>query len=359
MSLIPITEVPDLKGKRVLVRVDWNVPLADGTVRDDFRIKKSLKTLEFLKNAGAKVIVISHLEPEEASLKPIAEYTNDFFPLAWNNLESDATILENLRNDPREKANDEAFAKELASKADIYVNEAFSASHRKHASIVGVPKFLPSFAGIQFMEEYERLSNAFNPPHPFVFILGGAKFDTKLPLLEKFIELADTVFVGGALAHNFFREEGMEIGHSVVSEGNFDLLKKLATGKIMLPKDVTVTGTDRSIELASGVSAEEKIMDAGPETVLALREKVIAAKFVLWNGPVGLYEEGYREGTQDVARLLAEADAETIVGGADTLAAIKELKLEDQFSFISTAGGAMLDFLANETLPGIEVLNQE
>jgi 3-phosphoglycerate kinase len=326
-----IEEAGDLLGKRVLVRVDWNVSFENGEVRDDFRIKQSLKTISFLKDKGAKVILMTHLEPETLSVDPLRKY-----------LSEDVELLENLRQNSGEKENSPEFAKELAAKGDIYVNEAFSASHRKHASIIGVPKLLPSFAGFQFAEEVQQLSKAFAPSHPFLFILGGAKFETKIPLIKSFIDSADSVFVGGALAHNFFKEQGIDIKESLVSEGDFGLGPILASGKILLPTDP--------------VWKDEKIKDAGPETLKLLEAKIKESKFILWNGPIGYYEEGFKEGTLALAKLLSESSAEVIVGGADTLAAIKELDLFNKFYFVSTGGGAMLDFLANKTLPGIEAL---
>ncbi len=333
MTLPTIKDIKDLSGKRVFVRVDWNVPLKDAQVVDDFRIKQSMPTLEFLKSAGASVILATHLEDDRASVEPLRKY-----------VPAGMELLENLRQNPGEKANDENFAKELASRADIYVNEAFSASHRSHASIIGVPKLLPSFVGLEFESEVENLSKAFAPAHPFLFLLGGAKFETKLPLLEKFVKTADTVVVCGALAHNFYRVEGIDIKNSLVSPGNFDTEALLATGKIMLPPDPKWHG--------------DRIVDAGPETLKELEAKIKEAKFILWNGPLGAYELGFTESTLQLAKMLAEVDAETVVGGGDTLAAIETLNIFDKFSFVSAAGGAMLDFLANETLPGIEAIKK-
>ncbi|MDO8569945.1 MAG: phosphoglycerate kinase [bacterium] len=327
-----ILEAEDLKNKRVLVRVDWNVPIENGKVIDDFRIKKSLSTLEYLKNAGAKVIIATHLEPEGTSVKHLKTYVPEGMEL-----------LENLRDNPGEENNLEEFAKELASNVDIYVNEAFSVSHRRHASIVGLPKLLPSFIGLQFVLEIKELSKAFYPPKPFLFILGGAKFDTKLPLLKKFIPIADQIFVGGALANNFFKEQGVDIGNSLASEGNFELKELLKTDKIILPEDTIIT--------------DGKILDAGPRTMENLKSIISTSKLVLWNGPLGSYEDGYKTATLALAKIISETKCESIIGGGDTIAAIKELNLFDKFSFVSTGGGAMLDFLATGTLPGIEALN--
>lgn len=324
-----ITEAGELKGKRVLVRVDWNVPISRGRIGNDFRIKKSLPTIEYLTNAGAEVIIATHLEKGEI------DSLHKFIP-------NGAKLLENLREDKGEENNSKEFAKKLARKADIYVNEAFSVSHREHASIVSVPKFLPSFAGLRFAQEVKELSKAFYPKKPFLFILGGAKFDTKLPLVKKFARIADDIFIGGALANNFFKEMGQDVGDSLVSKGDFELKKLLKSGKIILPEDTIVK--------------DGRILDVGPITLEKLREKISTANLILWNGPLGNYESGYKVATLELAKLLADSGKETIVGGGDTLAAIEELKILDKFSFVSTGGGAMLDFLATGTLPGIEAL---
>ena len=326
-----ILEAGDLKGKKVLVRVDWNVLIEDGKVVDDFRIKKSLSTLEYLKGAGAKVVIATHLEPEDTDTKLLQTY-----------VPKGVRLLENLRANPGEESNSKEFARKLASQIDIYVNEAFSVSHRRHASIVGVPLYLPSYIGLQFALEIKELSKAFYPKKPFLLILGGAKFDTKLPLLKKFIHIADDIFVGGALANNFFKEQGADIGRSLVSKGDFGLKELLDTGKIILPEDTIIK--------------DGKILDAGPRTMENLKSIISASKLVLWNGPLGGYENGYKVATLALAKIISESSCESIIGGGDTLASIKELNLFDKFSFVSTGGGAMLDFLATGTLPGIEAL---
>ncbi len=302
-----IAEAGDLQGKRVLVRVDWNV-IKDGKVNDEFRIKASLPTLMFLKEAGALVTIATHLE--EGSTDMLEAY-----------VPAGMTLLPNLRENPGEKENSEEFAKELAAQADIYVNEAFSVSHRAHASIVGVPKLVPSYAGLRFAEELKELSKAFNPMHPFLLILGGAKIETKLPVVEKFSKVADTIFVGGAMAVKA-AELGLPENYGAI----------LPTG-----------------DLAA--------LDANEETLRLLKAKIVEAKLIVWNGPLGKYEAGYTKYTYELAQAVAEAPGETIIGGGDTLAAIQPLNLLDTYSFVSTAGGAMLEFLANGTLPGIEVLS--
>lgn len=327
-----IKEARDLKGKRVLVRVDWSVPMHEGRVIDDYGIRASLPTLEYLVGEGAEVIVATHLETKADDIETLKAY-----------LPVGATLLPNLRENPGEEANSAEFAQELAAKADIYVNDAFSVSHREHASLVGVPKLLPSYAGLRFLEEVRELSKLFYPKHPFLFILGGAKFETKLPLLKKFVHIADHIFVGGALANNFFREKGEEVGDSLVSEGDFGLQELLQSGKILLPEDT--------------ITVDDKILDAGPVALETLKEKIAEAKMILWNGPLGNYEKGYKVGTLELAKLIAESGKDSYVGGGDTLAAIYELQLSDKFSFISTGGGAMITFLATGTLPALEALN--
>ena len=339
-----ILESGDVSGKRVLVRVDWSVPTQSGEIVSDYQIKQSFPTIEYLQKAGARIVLLSHAERDEDSLLPIFKYVRDFLPITFIK-PSSLMLLENLRQNKGEKDNSEKFARELALLGDIYVNEAFPESHREYASIVGVPKLLPSYAGLRLIEETQRLSSVFYPKRPFLFILGGAKFDTKLPLLKKFIAIADHIFVGGAMAHNFFKELGQDIGSSLVSEGDFGLKELWETGKIILPEDTIVK--------------DGEIMDAGPCTIENLKSKISASKLVLWNGPLGRYERGYKVATLEVAKLIAESGHESIIGGGDTLAAIKELNLFDKFSFVSTGGGAMLDFLATGTLPGIEVLNQK
>jgi len=306
-----ILEAKDLKGKKVLVRVDWNEPSDHGQIRDDYRVKTSLPTIEYLKNAGAKVIVATHFEPKDTSIE---SSLHGYVPFG-------VEMLENLRNDSGETDNSEAFAKKLAGFADIYINEAFSVSHREHASIVGVPRLIPAYAGFRFTKEVEELSKAFNPPHPFLLILGGAKSDTKLPLVERFLGIADDIFIGGAMAKT---ASGMPFAKN---------------SKIIFP--------------IGDIAA----LDANKETLSLLEEKIKNSEFILWNGPLGNYEKGFKEGTLELAKFLANSNKQVVVGGGDTLAVIKELNIFDKFSFVSTGGGAMLDFLATGTLPGIEALS--
>ena len=324
----------ELKNKRVFLRLDLNVPMADGKIVDDFRIRKVLPTIQFLKKAGARLIIAYHLDGQHS-------VSND---LVWYNLwhyfrpylDDRDEILPNLRSHPGEEANDLEFAKELASKADLYVNEAFSASHREHASIVSLPKFLPSYAGILFESEIANLSRAFRPEHPFLFILGGAKLETKVPLLLKFLNIADHIFVGGSLCVKFFEKDNLIKG-------------MLNNAKILLPEKV--------------VREAERVMDVDTESFEKIKEKFSEAKLILWNGPMGFYEKGYVAGSLALAKLIAQSGAYSIVGGGDTTAVLRESGLLDGkasggFDFVSTGGGAMLQFLATGTLPGIDALHE-
>ncbi|HAO64444.1 TPA: phosphoglycerate kinase [Candidatus Taylorbacteria bacterium] len=377
LSFKTLRDIGNITGKRVLLRLDLNVAIQNGTVTDGFRIQQSLETVEFLRKAGAKIVVVAHLENKEhPSLDIVCKYAQQFFPSVfvkdpWSTegagiieglANGQVAIIENIRNWAGEKNNDEAFAKQLAALGDIYVNEAFSVSHRAHASVVGVTKFLPSYAGFTFKREVQNLRKAFNPPLPYLFILGGAKFETKAPLIKKFLKLADNVFVGGALANDLFKAKGYEIGVSVCSDKDFGFTEMLSNPKLILPTDVVVeTATElRVTKKPDQVLPGEKIWDAGEQAISNLLPLINNAGFILWNGPLGMFEKNYVEGTFALAKAIAAAgdthNVQSIVGGGDTLASIEQLKLSDKFTFISTAGGAMLDFLANETLPGIEAL---
>lgn len=364
-----VKNIGDIKGKRVILRADFNVPLVNNLVGDDFRIIKTFPILDFLSNAGAKIIIISHIEGEKTSLRPVYEnlkdkykisFVEDYFPetpqIITEISDGDIVLLENLRKYSGEKENDYEFSKHLASFGDLYINEAFPVSHRKHASVVGIPKYLPSFAGFVFEEEVENLSKAFSPEKPFLFVLGGAKFETKIPLVQKFFNLADKVFIGGALANDFFRAKGIDTGSSLLSNSNLDL-SGFMNEKLILPSDLIIKNEGEVlIKRTDEVSKSDVIVDVGPASIESLKSEIARSKFILWNGPLGNYELGFRDATLSLAKNIAESEALAIVGGGDTIASIASLGIEDKFSFISTGGGAMLEFLANETLPGIEAL---
>jgi len=369
-----LRDIDNLRGVKVFLRTAFDVPIKDGVVVDDFRIKSALPTIEYLRSRGAKIILASHVEVQEgekASLEPVVrvlrklgvpvifikDYKKAFNIIDRELKDGECVLLENLREWVGEKKNDKKFARELASLADIYVNDAFSVCHREHASIVGVPQFISSYAGLQLEKEVLNLSKAFNPVHPFLFILGGAKFETKMPLVHKFLSSADIIFIGGALANDLLKAEGYEVGQSLLSKNNLDLSTLLNNPKILIPTDIV--NQESQEKEADCLISTDRIMDMGSESLKILEQKISEAKFILWNGPMGLYEDGYTGPTLDIATMISrttERGVITIVGGGDTIAAIATLNLYDKFTFVSTAGGAMLEFLAKGTLPGVEVL---
>jgi len=371
MKLRTIKELKKLKGKRVLLRLGLNAAIKDDKVIGGYRIKQIIPTISYLKNKGAKVIIIGHIGREkDETLKPVADYINrktkiGFVPILHdenlpniveNMKEGTAIMLQNLRSDAGEMKNSIAFAKYLASFGDIYVNDAFSVSHRKHASVVLLPKLLPCYIGPQFEREIKNLSMAVKPSRPFLFILGGAKPSTKMPLIKKFLKEADFVFVGGALANNFFKEMGLEVGKSLIEKGDFKLRLLLKNKKLTLPIDVIVGNKKVSTKKPEKVKKSEIIYDTGPDTIKELEKLIKKSKFILWNGPLGNYEKGFDCGTKKLLSILAKSSAKTIIGGGDTLTVAFNMKLHNKFTFVSTGGGAMLDFLAGSKLPGIEAI---
>ncbi|MES2315655.1 MAG: phosphoglycerate kinase [Patescibacteria group bacterium] len=367
-----VKELKDINGKKVLVRVDFNLPIENGVILDDFRIKKALPTIKLLTDLGAKVILIAHLGKGGESLAPVAAVLNKFIPSSFvpevvgvtvdeaiaKMQPGEVILLENLRNEKGEKECNEEFAKKLAKYGEIYVNESFPVDHREDASIVLLPKLLPAYVGLQLQNEIDNLSVAFkNPEHPFLFILGGAKFSTKMPLINKYLELADQVFIGGALANNFLKEKGYEIGASLVDDETNEIKKILENKKLMIPVDVvTQSGNKLVSKSLEEIKSEDIIVDIGEMTIKNLASRIQNAKLILWNGPLGKYEEGGEKGTKAILELVAESKAKSIIGGGDTVALISQMGMEDKFSFVSTGGGATLDFLANGTLPGIKAL---
>jgi len=374
-TLPAISEAGDLKGKYVLVRSSFNVPIENGEIRNHFRVIRSLPTLEYLVREGARVIVCSHLGREkENTLEPIYEYLKQslkttvvFSPEVVGSVSKNlrdqledghVLVLENVRRDPRETQNDADFARNLADLADVFVNDAFESSHRDHASLSAVTQFLPSYFGSNFINEYTELSKAELPEHPSLFILGGAKFETKMPLVEKFLELYDHVIISGALANDFYKARGFEVGRSLVSDMDLSNNPMVNHPKIILPSDVIVTNEkgEARTTIVEDVQPNEAIMDAGPNTIDTIELFSRNAKTILWNGPLGNYEAGFSDQTLACAKMLAESPAYTLVGGGDTTAAIESLSNYDKYTFVSTAGGAMLTFLELGTLPAIEVV---
>jgi phosphoglycerate kinase len=367
-----IDDIGDIKGKKVLLRLSLNVPVEKGYITDPFRIEMSFPTINELRQKGAKVILLSHIGRDpKASLEPVMRYLQDslpvvfirdiFSPNAKKMIEYAAPgsviVLENLRRHEGEENNDEEFAKHLASFGDLYVNDSFPECHRNHASIVGVPKLLPSFAGRQLVQEVKNLSSAFNPKHPFLFILGGAKVETKLPLINNFLDKADNIHIGGILANDFFKGLNINTGKSALSNETVPeaLLKN---NKIVLPADVVVdrNGKKENVPYDS-VLENDKVFDIGRKSVERLCDSIKSAKFILWNGPLGFCEGGFCDGTVNIAKAISESSAVSVVGGGDTLASVPN-EIQIGMTFISTGGGAMLDYLANGTLPGVKSLEK-
>jgi phosphoglycerate kinase len=369
-----IKDIESLSGKKVLVRVDYNVPMKDGKIIDDFRIKKSIETIEYLHKKGASVILLAHLGSDgKESLKPIAVCLKKYLPKVIfidTPLFSDATedalkklekgsivLLENIRREDGEMKNTPSYARSISRYGDLYVNDAFSVSHRAHASVVGITKYLQGYAGFQMMYEIENLSKAFAPVHPFLFILGGAKFETKIPLIKKFIRSTDMMFIGGALANDFFKMKGYEVGTSLVDDTKFHLASLAKYKNLLLPVDVKVALGKKSYNReASDVHENECIVDIGEKSLSDLSKLINEAKFILWNGPLGKYEEGNESATEKILKLIQKSKANSIIGGGDTVALISKLKLENKLGFVSTGGGATLEFLAKGSLPGIKAL---
>lgn len=370
-----LKDIKGMKGKRVLVRVDYNVPLKGNKILDTRRIDASFETIRALQKKGMQVLLIAHLGDGSGSLKPIATYLSKHFQVQFvtkpildqtkkggliERVPKDTVILfENIRRYEGEEKNEVSFAKALSGLADIFVNDAFSVSHRKHASVVGVAKYLPAFAGIQLEQEIKTLSMLLeNKKHPFLFILGGAKFSTKIPLIKRFIETADTIIITGAIANSFFKTAGFEVGASVVEDGYEKEIKKLLSSpKLLLPVDVIVLRGKKKLScMLTEVQKGDVIVDIGKETTLRIGEKIQKAKLLVWNGPTGWYEKGFVQATKDLALAMKEMKGYGVIGGGDTGAVVEKVIGDSKKVFISTGGGATLDFLAKGTLPGIQSL---
>lgn len=366
-----LRDLPEsLSGVRVFFRADFNVPIENGQVVDPLRIGAALSSIQFLLARGARVIIGSHRSDERASLIPVFQYLRTQIQVSFvedvaGNLarksasslaDGTALLLENLRWDKGEEGNDPEFGAALASLADVYVNDGFPVSHRAHASIVGIPAHIPGYAGFQLLKEVENLTPALSPKSPSLAIVGGAKFVTKEKLIHALLKKYDHVFIGGALANDFFVAQGHAVGKSLVS--NTDHVKPLLkNSKIIIPTDVVVENPHGIEEKTlADIHENDIIYDIGPASIEALRPLMEKSNSILWNGPMGNFERGFKSGTDAIAKMIAGVPAHSIVGGGDTLSSIQSLNLGGHFGFISTAGGAMLDFLANGTLPGLAAL---
>ena len=382
----------DLKGKRVFVRVDFNVPLAGGKVTDDTRIRESLPTIKHAREKGARILLASHLgRPKgkrnpEMSLRPAAERLAELLqaPVAFADdcigddpqkksaalKDGDVLLLENLRFHAEEEKNDEGFSKSLAALCDLYVNDAFGSAHRAHASTVGMTKFVSkAAAGFLMEKELTYLGKAvLNPDHPYVAVLGGAKVADKIEVITNLLKLVDALIIGGGMAYTFLRARGVAVGKSLVEEDKLDLAKQLLAQaesrqvKVLLPTDHLVAekidpaAKPRLVGL-NEIPAELMALDIGPQSIKAFTAAIRGAKTIVWNGPMGVFEcEPFAAGTVAVARAIAESGATSIVGGGDSIAAVHKAGVAARLTHISTGGGASLEFLGGLKLPGVEAL---
>jgi phosphoglycerate kinase len=394
MAIRTVDQV-ELKGKRVFIRVDFNVPLDDKkNITDDTRIVLSLPTLRFVMEAGGKAIIASHLGRPKGkkdlkfSLAPIAYRLSELLGkkvvLAGDCIgeevqkqtegmsEGEAVLLENLRFHPEEEKNDEAFSKALASLCDIYVNDAFGAAHRAHASTEGMTHYVKTVAaGFLMMQEVESLEKALvNPQKPYVAILGGAKVSDKIGVIQNLIDKVTTLLIGGGMAFTFLKAKGFEVGKSLIEEDqigfSLELLNR-AKGKVkfILPSD-HIAAERMDVQAKKEIVKSEKIpsdwicLDIGPETVKIFSEEIKSARTIVWNGPMGVFEmEPFSQGTFAIAKAVADSSAFSIVGGGDSVAAVNKAGVAEKISHISTGGGASLEFLEGKKLPGIEALRRE
>jgi phosphoglycerate kinase len=380
----------DAQGKRVLVRVDFNVPVKDGEVTDDTRIRRALPTIQHLLSEGARPALISHLgrpkgEPDpKYAMDPVAKRLEELLggPVtkldtavgpevgnALDELDGGVVLLENSRFYPGETKNDAGFSEELAGPFDLYANDAFGAAHRAHATTVGVAERLPSAAGLLMEAEIDYLDGVLkDPERPFVAILGGAKVSDKLGVIESLLGVADSLLIGGAMCFTFFKAQGYEIGNSLVEDDYLQEAKRLmdeAGERLVLPTDVVVADAiEENAETRTvpvdGIPSGKMGLDIGPESVELFRGRISEARTIFWNGPMGVFEiDAFAKGTEGVAEAVAEASgggATSVIGGGDSVAAVNKLGLDDQMGHISTGGGASLEYVEGKELPGVAVL---
>ena len=383
----------NLENKKVLIRVDFNVPIKDGIITDDNRIKESLKTINYAIKGGAKVILLSHLgrvktleDKEKNTLKPVSVRLSElldkevkFIPTtrgeeletAIQNMKSgDVILVENTRYEDlegkKESSNDLELAKYWASLGDIYINDAFGTSHRSHASNVGIASILPNGIGFLIEKELENLEEAINnPERPFTVILGGSKVSDKINVIENIVTKADNILIGGGMAFTFLKASGVNVGASLLDSENLEFAKTMLEkypNKIILPIDVVCSTSLEANEsrtcFITDLKDNEMGLDVGPQTIKLFKQHLSTSKTIIWNGPVGVFEnEMYAEGTKALCEILSNLDSKTILGGGDTASAAINFGYKDKFTHISTGGGASLELLEGKKLPGIEIIN--
>ncbi len=386
----------ELKGKKVLCRCDFNVPMKDGEITDDFRIVSSLPTVKYLIEQGARVILMSHMgkpkgEPKpELSLGPVALRLTELLgqevkfiscptvisdsvrEMAEGLSDGEVMLLENTRYRAEETKSEEPFTGELASLGELFVNDAFGTAHRDHSSTAGIARYLPTVSGFLIEKEVKFLGDALDKPErPFVAIMGGAKVGDKIPVIENLMKKVDTIIIGGGMTYTFFKAKGYEIGKSILDSDSIELSVELlrkaeAAGvKIMLPVDTLCTddfSENNVIEVydADKIPAELMGMDIGPKTIALYEEEIAKAKTIVWNGPMGVFENPkFEAGTKAVAQALADSDAVTVIGGGDSAAAVEQFGLKDRMTHVSTGGGASMEFLEGKVLPGIACIEEK
>ncbi len=381
-------------GKRALVRVDFNVPMENGRITDDTRIRGALPTIQYLLDQGASVVLMSHLgRPknkvvESMRLAPVASRLSELLGRPVATVQStvgaeaeaaaqalnpgDVLLLENTRFDAREEANDEGMARELAKLGDVYVNDAFGAAHRAHASTEGVARFLPAVSGLLMEKEVNELTSLLaNPERPFVAIMGGAKISDKISVITNLLRRVDALLIGGGMANTFFLAQGYNLGDSLVEQDAVEEVNKITffaqsgQSRVYLPVDVVIADS-MDVNAQTRVVTPDKvpngwrILDIGPETVQQYSQLIHEAKTVFWNGPMGYFEAApFAEGTRGIARAMGECQGRTVIGGGDSVAAVEQMGLADRIGHISTGGGASLELLEGQELPGVVALNDK